>query len=575
MFLSALSVKFPGRVMFGALDTDMAEQISVKLGINLVKKLPKYWIVTHDYNVFYGTAPEEFLKYDHMYFYLTTLYPEVNGLFLSSLVLVNLVAALDAFLIRGKPIVHFGNFIWKVGKYNIILIFLWLPLLAIFQLPKMQTICDVCLRFLQFVSSSYVASVVRNVFMFYCEHLLLAVACFIAVGFGGYMFASNSAEEEELAWTWSFPDVPYLFRPVTSSVSRPMRTDIDLEEGIELLIERLAVPNFWLQPIISHDYIRSLPCWVYKHGQRSHKCRLHGGELHENKDDCRAVSKTANFLQTLKHVLLHSSLSKLQNHMPQKISFATNLFKRILRRNKIVESKKACCLGQTISSEGDGVCLLQNQKSSMEIKHKSESNVKEQKHLCASADKDCTVKCCCCSKSLLKHASLHNDIHSESKCVRECVCEENVKPTHLCTSQNERGGVSGIYDKTGQREITSNTDREILSNNSNSDEEQNTNVTETKSQCTCCLNMFPLKDRNHSNCNCNCDGGADLSAPLGVISSADCAICLEFYEAGCLLCALPCGHSFHQHCIVAWLTRDNHCCPVCRWPAYKSKPKIS
>lgn len=55
--------------------------------------------------------------------------------------------------------------------------------------------------------------------------------------------------------------VNYLFRPM-ASLSRPMPSNqTELEDGIEMLIERLAVPNFWLQPVIPGDYIKvSWPC---------------------------------------------------------------------------------------------------------------------------------------------------------------------------------------------------------------------------------------------------------------------------------------------------------------------------
>ena len=64
----------------------------------------------------------------------------------------------------------------------------------------------------------------------------------------------------------------------------------------------------------------------------------------------------------------------------------------------------------------------------------------------------------------------------------------------------------------------------------------------------------------------------DHLQPPGIIPMTECAICLESYKFGVLLCGLPCGHAFHQHCIMGWLQRDNHCCPVCRWPPYKAKP---
>lgn len=42
-----------------------------------------------------------------------------------------------------------------------------------------------------------------------------------------------------------------------------------------------------------------------------------------------------------------------------------------------------------------------------------------------------------------------------------------------------------------------------------------------------------------------------------------CAICLEAYEQGELLTALPCGHFFHIECLARWLQRASQC-PLCR-----------
>jgi len=42
-----------------------------------------------------------------------------------------------------------------------------------------------------------------------------------------------------------------------------------------------------------------------------------------------------------------------------------------------------------------------------------------------------------------------------------------------------------------------------------------------------------------------------------------CAICLETYNCGDLLTALPCAHFFHVDCVTRWFTRSTQC-PLCR-----------
>lgn len=64
----------------------------------------------------------------------------------------------------------------------------------------------------------------------------------------------------------------------------------------------------------------------------------------------------------------------------------------------------------------------------------------------------------------------------------------------------------------------------------------------------------------------------DLSVwPSDMLQSSECVVCLENFVREELLMGLPCGHAFHQQCIVVWLAAGRHCCPVCRWPSYKKK----
>ncbi|CAM0913978.1 unnamed protein product [Alopecurus aequalis] len=47
-------------------------------------------------------------------------------------------------------------------------------------------------------------------------------------------------------------------------------------------------------------------------------------------------------------------------------------------------------------------------------------------------------------------------------------------------------------------------------------------------------------------------------------AAAECAVCLEAFEAGERCRRLPrCGHGFHAKCVDPWLEKSR-CCPVCR-----------
>ncbi|KAF3837821.1 hypothetical protein F7725_009589 [Dissostichus mawsoni] len=49
--------------------------------------------------------------------------------------------------------------------------------------------------------------------------------------------------------------------------------------------------------------------------------------------------------------------------------------------------------------------------------------------------------------------------------------------------------------------------------------------------------------------------------PRDVLQCLECVVCLENFVSEELLMALPCGHVFHQQCIVVWLASGRHCCP--------------
>ncbi|TQV96609.1 hypothetical protein V2A60_003005 [Cordyceps javanica] len=47
--------------------------------------------------------------------------------------------------------------------------------------------------------------------------------------------------------------------------------------------------------------------------------------------------------------------------------------------------------------------------------------------------------------------------------------------------------------------------------------------------------------------------------------NTECSICIDGMKVGEVVVSLPCNHSFHEECVVAWLKAHNTC-PVCRAP---------
>jgi hypothetical protein len=44
-----------------------------------------------------------------------------------------------------------------------------------------------------------------------------------------------------------------------------------------------------------------------------------------------------------------------------------------------------------------------------------------------------------------------------------------------------------------------------------------------------------------------------------------CAICLDVFEDKELVRVLPCGHRYHDDCLIPWLTTRQSCCPLCKF----------
>ncbi|NXG49866.1 RN103 ligase, partial [Psilopogon haemacephalus] len=408
-FFSALSVKFTGRVEFIFVNVENWDNRSYMAEIGIYKT-PSYILRTPEGMYRYGNNTGEFISLRAMDSFLRSLQPEVNDLFVLSLVLVNLMAWMDLFITQGATIKRFVVLISTLGTYNSLLIISWLPVLGFLQLPYLDSFYEYSLKLFRYSNTTTLASWVRADWMFYSSHPALFLSTYLGHGllidyFEKKRRRNNNADEvnaNNLEWLSSLWDwyTSYLFHPIASFQHFPF--DSDWDEDPDLFLERLAFPDLWLHPLIPTDYIKSLPLWRFT---------------------CLGIHSDEEVLETLQ------------------------------------------------DSESD-----------------SDSDNKE-------------------GFSSEKEGSEDDELLGPQGCS---------PPSPGCRPEACGRGVSP----------------------------------------------------------CGAAGGAepDWSGwPSAMLHCTECVVCLENFSSGCLLMGLPCGHVFHQNCIVLWLAGGRHCCPVCRWPSYKKK----
>jgi E3 ubiquitin-protein ligase RNF103 len=461
LILSALAIKFSGRIKFGLFRVDSKKKKS--LIAKLDKRIPSYIIVLSDRHYIYGLKAGENIKYRSMELLLRTLKPEMNDLFLLSLLLTNISVGLYFFWMKcSKLWKHIIYWFMHFVKYNCILFLIWLIILTLYKFPLMEHLCTYGYYVCQYLATTRIATLIRYDLQHYykIQFLLFAfISHGLLLGLIRRKLISSSTDDNDdhlvfRDWTpWESTLLSYiLFRPITMTSFRSMANtsiDLNLEEGMELLIERLAVPNLWLQPeLISTDYIKDLPVWSHQND----KCDQKDSELSES-DDSSVTLESNNEMRT------HSE------------SETCTYTKSKLENAKTSQSINSSHIG---SDHFDKEC-----SSSSRTKIRPNSKVK----LTSNGDK------------------------FEDRRQQKCQLNNNQK------NSNETEG---------------------------SDENSNKN-----------------------------------RIPDGMMTCSECAICLEVYRKTQNICGLPCGHNYHQNCIMLWLYRDNHCCPTCRWPTYKQRPKLN
>uniref|UniRef100_A0A4W2CCL8 Ring finger protein 103 n=1 Tax=Bos indicus x Bos taurus TaxID=30522 RepID=A0A4W2CCL8_BOBOX len=296
-FFSALSIKFTGRVEFIFVNVEKWDNKSYMTDIG-VYNMPSYILRTPEGIYRYGNHTGEYISLQAMDSFLRSLQPEVNDLFVLSLVLVNLMAWMDLFITQGATIKRFVVLISTLGTYNSLLIISWLPVLGFLQLPYLDSFYEYSLKLLRYSNTTTLASWVRADWMFYSSHPALFLSTYLGHGLLIDYFEkkrrrninNDEVNANNLEWLSSLWDwyTSYLFHPIASFQNFPVESDWD--EDPDLFLERLAFPDLWLHPLIPTDYIKNLPMWRFKClGVQSEEEMSEGSQDIENDSDSEST----------------------------------------------------------------------------------------------------------------------------------------------------------------------------------------------------------------------------------------------------------------------------------------------
>ncbi|KAK3095550.1 hypothetical protein FSP39_016010 [Pinctada imbricata] len=403
LFYSSLSLKFPGRVKFG-----FAKREFIKGSFNdmdFEKKVANwtYIVITQERTFLYGSRPSESVTYRSMDIFLRSLYPSVNDIFISSLIICNCLTLFELSFVQGSILKRVIKFVWCAVKFNMALLLLWMLLLTVFQLSCLSGLVEYGLKVIRTIGGSDFFSMLKTDYHFYSYHPFLVEMLFlfylILIGFHyRKKHDSTDSTDAENSPDWDFAQfrtLEHLFYPVQprSLLNRNAMAEWHHQE----------IPSLWAAVHMSTDYVHTLPVWEFR---------------------------------------------------------------------------------ETFRSESDN-------EDNPEIESLKDENIKEL---------------------------------------------EPQEPTLIPESGSDV--------------------------NSTNESEVETENTPNKSEIRSVTGKADGREQSHTGPSC----------PAGYLQGSQCVICLDNYVRGIMLCGLPCGHCFHRKCIIVWLMRDNHFCPVCRWPS--NKPKI-
>ena len=274
--LSGLAIKFNGRANIAMIqvDTDSISKLQAILpGVNISSLVVT--LANGSYYICHSCT-----TFSQMNLILKTLLPDMNDVFSLSLYLINISVLIHFFWLKcSKFWRHVTFWLMEVVKVNCLLFLTWLAILALYRFPSFKCFIESLNLVTQLVSSSCLGHLLRQNFNAFTSLPFATLAVASCGCFFGWLrryrlssFNSNytAYDDDQLFRDWAPLESTILsyilFRPMNSvsGVRSNLPSATNFEEGMELLIERLAVPNLWLQAdLVSNEYIKDLPLWLH------------------------------------------------------------------------------------------------------------------------------------------------------------------------------------------------------------------------------------------------------------------------------------------------------------------------
>ena len=581
LFFSALSVKFPGRVKFGRVSFDPRNKNFSKwnkyLNHSKIQELPAYIVYTPESNYTYGIRHGEPSSFIGMERFLKSLYPCLNDVFIISFCLANAISWLEPFVSNCGLIKRFKKFTWCVFKYNLMVILLWLPIIALFQMPYLDQFPLLALKGVRIFSLSHVGQMLRGDYNYYLNHPIFLFCTFTTFVIVLTLLCKKFRPEEidGINDWFNFSQMRTLTHLRPNYFFEPMRMGgYDLFGGLDVFGSRLSQPSLWLPSPISSEYIQHLPTWKFCPLPLAKRAQLNAKAVEASlMVEASSAPSSEGFVSPN-----GINLNQVCPTCSRNPSHDTSL--DLCPTNYEHLSNKHCLSTKNVSTAACTVCACDPQLSRAKPKISSEglhqavgSKINERQTKCAHCEKKRSeMNPAHARHQFYRTLPSSNDVGLERSSLRPvtshaCPGSSNfdsslINSSVFCTtcSQTQCGSEAfnstqtGSFGESGSRAKTSDlaTNLPYPLENQHSCSKKRT----SESPCTGCK----TSNRVHS------------SFPAGYLESHQCVICLEEYIPQVSLCGLPCGHVFHETCIISWLNRDKHFCPMCRWPSYRPHP---